>query len=53
MEMTFAQAIYNCLLRRMELVAFDMSEELHAYWYQSGFYGKAMNIGAITLNFIH
>jgi hypothetical protein len=43
--MTFAEAMYNCMLRRMELVAFDQPEELHEYWTYSGYYGKIMSIG--------
>jgi hypothetical protein len=44
-EMNFADAMYNCLLRRMELVAFDRADELHRYWNTSSYYGKAMGIG--------
>jgi hypothetical protein len=43
--MTFAEAMYNCMLRRMELVAFDKSKELHEYWSESSIYGKVMSIG--------
>jgi hypothetical protein len=47
--MTFADAMYNCMLRRMELVAFDMPGELHEYWTNSSYYGKALNIGQLFL----
>jgi hypothetical protein len=43
--MDFGSAMYNCLLRRMELVAFDTDKELHPYWSQSSYYGKTINIG--------
>jgi hypothetical protein len=48
--MTFSEALYNCLLRRMELVAFDMTNETHDYWTYSSYYGRALNIGKLKLN---
>jgi hypothetical protein len=44
-QMNFEGAMYNCLIRRMELVAFDMAEELHEYWTQSDYYPRALKIG--------
>jgi hypothetical protein len=49
--MTFDDAMYNCLLRRMELVAFDRPDELHRYWNTSSYYEKAMGIGDTILTF--
>jgi hypothetical protein len=43
--MTFAEAMYNCMLRRMELVAFDTPNELHSYWINSSYYSRAMGMG--------
>jgi hypothetical protein len=44
--MDFAAAMYNCLLRRMELVAFDTKDEIHSYWMRSNYYAQAMSTGS-------
>jgi hypothetical protein len=43
--MDFESAMYNCLLRRMELVAFDENIEYNDYWKNSFFYQRAMGLG--------
>jgi hypothetical protein len=49
--MSFEDAMYNCLLRRANLVAFNEEEErINGYWYWSTYFQTGFNTGLKSLN---
>jgi hypothetical protein len=43
--MNFEDAMYNCLLRRANLVAFEERGEMHEYWQNSSYFQNAFDMG--------
>jgi len=51
-QVDFRTALYNCLVRRLELVAFETESELSAnYWTNNKEYQEAMETGSSIFNF--
>jgi hypothetical protein len=50
-QMNFEDAMYNCLLRRSSLVAFEEDSELHSYWFNSTYFQNAFDLGS-SLGFV-
>jgi hypothetical protein len=46
--MNYEDAMYNCLLRRATLVAFEEKSELNKYWYNSSYFQNAFETGLVV-----
>jgi hypothetical protein len=46
--MNFEDAMYNCLLRRATLVAFEEEKELNKYWHNGSYFQEAFDMGLLT-----